>query len=198
MGVLAFQGGVAEHLRTLENLGCEAVEVRDPSTLDSLSALILPGGESTTLISLMNRWGLTRRIRELALDGFPVMGTCAGAVLLSGEIREREHDVIQESLGVARVRAIRNHYGRQVSSFVQDVEVEGLDRPFRGIFIRAPLLQPLSDDVRVLGKLGDEPVLLRQDNLWLLSFHPELTGDPAIHSMFLREHGLLHGKEKAC
>ena len=197
VGVLALQGGVAEHAAILRGLGCHVREVRTPEDLRDIQALFLPGGESTTLISLLGRWGLIPCIRKMGLDGFPVFGTCAGAILLSRDIMEREHDIDQESLGIADVRAVRNYFGRQRSSFLQDLEVRGLDRPYPGVFIRAPLLEPLSKRVEVLSEVDDGPVLLRQENLWLSSFHPELTEDARIHRLFLSKNGLLKGSSDA-
>ncbi|NOQ22849.1 MAG: pyridoxal 5'-phosphate synthase glutaminase subunit PdxT [Candidatus Aegiribacteria sp.] len=193
VGVLALQGGVAEHISILMKLGCFVKEIRTPDDLKSISALILPGGESTTIISLMNRWELTRPLKEMGEAGFPIFGTCAGAVILSKEIDEKEHEVSQNSLGLADVRAVRNYFGRQTSSFVENINVAGLAELFKGVFIRAPLLLPLSDEVSVLSRVKDGPVLLRQGNLWLSSFHPELTPDSSIHRLFLESHGILKG-----
>ena len=193
VGVLALQGGVAEHISILLQLGCDAIEIRTPDRLESISALILPGGESTTLISLMNRWELISPLKAMGEDGFPIFGTCAGAVLLSKEIAEKEHKITQNSLGLADVRAVRNYFGRQTRSFLESINVPGLAEPFPGVFIRAPLLLPLSDEVSVLSQVKDGPVLLRQGNLWLSSFHPELTDDSRIHRLFLESHGILKG-----
>ncbi|MCD4775257.1 MAG: pyridoxal 5'-phosphate synthase glutaminase subunit PdxT [Candidatus Aegiribacteria sp.] len=195
VGVLALQGGVAEHIAILTKLGCEVREIRIPADLKLISALFLPGGESTTLISLMNRWELTLPLIEMGNNGFPIFGTCAGAVLLSGEISEKEHTVKQDSLRLADVKAVRNFFGRQASSFVESIEVTGLNEPFKGVFIRAPLLLPLSKDVKILSRIEDGPVLLQQDNLWLSSFHPELTQDSRIHRLFLESNGILKGKK---
>lgn len=181
----------------LETLGCGVREVRTPGDLENISALFLPGGESTTLISLMNRWGLTRELRKMGEKGLPVFGTCAGAILLSRVILEKEHDVSQDSLGLADVRAVRNYFGRQTSSFIQPIRIRGLSKPFKGVFIRAPLLQPLSKSVEVLGRIEDGPVLLKQDNLWMSSFHPELTDDVRVHRLFLQAHGILEGADDA-
>lgn len=197
VGVLALQGGVAEHVSILRSIGCETLEIRTPEELTAVSAIFLPGGESTTLISLMNRWGLSKRLREMGFDGFPIFGTCAGAVLLSRQILEKEHDIRQESLGIADVRAVRNYFGRQRSSFLQDLDVLGLSEPYRGVFIRAPLLEPLSRRVEVLSRVDDGPVLVRQQNLWLSSFHPELTTDSRLHRLFLRDCGILDGGQDA-
>ncbi len=193
VGVLALQGGVAEHVSILRKLNCEVREIRTPGELESVSALFIPGGESTALILLMNRWKLTDPVIEMGRNGFPILGTCAGAILLSKEISEKEHFVEQESLHLADVRAVRNFFGRQTSSFVESIEVEGLNKPFKGIFIRAPLLLPLSDNVDILSQVEEGPVLLRQGNLWLSSFHPELTEDSRVHRLFLESHGILKG-----
>ena len=193
VGVLALQGGVAEHIAILRKLGCEVHEIRIPADLKTISALFLPGGESTTLIFLMNRWKLTRPLTKLGNSGFPIFGTCAGAVLLSREISEKEHKIEQKSLQLADVKAIRNFFGRQTSSFVESIKVAGLDEPFPGVFIRAPLLLPLSKNVKILSRIEDGPVLLQQDNLWLSSFHPELTRDSRIHRLFLESNGILKG-----
>ena len=193
VGVLALQGGVAEHISILLKLGCDVKEIRTPVELESISALILPGGESTTLISLMNRWELTPPLKAMGDAGFPIFGTCAGAVLLSKEIDEKDHEVRQNSLGLADVRAVRNYFGRQTNSFVESIDVTGLADPFEGVFIRAPLLLPLSDEVSVLSSVEDGPVLLRQGNLWLSSFHPELTPDSRIHRLFLESNGIVKG-----
>ena len=195
VGVLALQGGVAEHERMLGELGVETVRVRTPEQLDQVAALVLPGGESTTLISLMEKWGLVEPLRSKGQSGLPILGTCAGAVLLSTRVSEAEHSVVQESLGLADVQAIRNRFGRQTRSFLTELIIKGLDGPYPGLFIRAPLLHPLSDEVEVLSSVQEGAVLLRQGNIWLSSFHPELTSDNRIHQMFLRSSGLLHTED---
>lgn len=190
-GVVALQGGVAEHVSMLRRIGAETVEVRLPEDLEGLDALIIPGGESTTLIRLMERWALADPIGNLVRRGLPVWGTCAGAILLCSEISESEHEISQRSLGLARVKAVRNAFGRQVHSFVQDLQVEGIAAPYPGVFIRAPLLEPLDPCVQVLARIGEGAVFLREDRMWLSSFHPELTDDPRVHELFLgfaREH----------
>jgi len=184
-GVLALQGGVAEHAAMLSGIGAEVVMVRMPGDLAGLSCLILPGGESTALISLLERWGLIDPIRKLASLGMPMWGTCAGAILLSSEVFEIEHRIDQTCLGAARVRAVRNAFGRQVHSFQQDLVVSGLEDTYPGVFIRAPLLQPLSPAVGILASVGEGPVFLEDGNIWLSSFHPELTCDDRIHRLFL-------------
>ena len=177
-------------MSVLRDLGVHVTEVRLPEHLEGLEALVLPGGESTTLMSLLDRWDLTAPLRSMAESGVPLMGTCAGAVLMSKKISEQEHTVRQQSLALADTEAVRNRFGRQARSFQQDLSVAGLDRTFPGVFIRAPLLLPLTAGVEVLSQVGEGPVMLRQRNLWLVSFHPELTGDDRIHRLFLRESGI--------
>lgn len=191
VGVLALQGGVAEHMSVTASLGLDPVAVRIPGQLKGLSALILPGGESTTLISLMDRWGLTGPVRELGRTGLPMLGTCAGAVLLSTEVTEIDHPCHQKSLELADVRSIRNRFGRQARSFTKDLGIRGMEDPFPGVFIRAPLLEPLSDQVEVLSELTEGPVLLRQGDIWLSSFHPELACDARLHRLFFEAAGLI-------
>jgi pyridoxal 5'-phosphate synthase pdxT subunit len=191
VGVLALQGGVSEHEQMLREVGVSILRVRSREQLDGICALVLPGGESTTLIALLDRWGLTAPLVELAGVGLPILGTCAGAILLSRIVMEAEHPVDQRSLGLADVRAVRNRFGRQTKSFVADLMIKGLDTPFPGVFIRAPLLEPLSDRVEILCSVAEGAVLLRQGNLWLSSFHPELTRDTRLHRLFLHGSGLL-------
>ena len=186
IGVLALQGGVAEHLEMLRTAGAEPVEVRRPESIEGLRGLVLPGGESTTLMKLIQRWKLEGAIRRMAAEGVPVWGTCAGAVLLSSRVSEREHEVHQPSLRIAAVHAVRNRFGRQVDSFQEELAVTGLDRPFPGVFIRAPLLAPLDDSVEVLASVSEGAVFLRCGTVWLSSFHPELTSDTRLHRRFVR------------
>jgi 5'-phosphate synthase pdxT subunit len=174
----------------LESLGLTALRVRLPEELADIQGLILPGGESTTLMALLNRWKLTTPLKGLAKEGLPILGTCAGAVLLSSSVSEREHEIEQESLQLADVEVIRNRFGKQTCSFSELLSVKGLSSLFQGIFIRAPLLLPTSRRALVLAEVDEGPVFLRQDNLWLTSFHPELTTDNRIHRMFITESGI--------
>jgi len=190
VGVLALQGGVSEHCTMLSSLGQRVVKIREPKGLAGVSALVIPGGESTAMILLLKRWQLFEPLRDAIGKGLPVLGTCAGAVLLSREVTEREHIVDQESLGAADVRAERNSFGRQVASFRQDILVTGLETPFQGVFIRAPLLCPLAPGASVLASVTEGAVVIRQRNVWLASFHPELTRDDRVHRMFLKESGI--------
>jgi pyridoxal 5'-phosphate synthase pdxT subunit len=171
IGVLALQGAFREHARALRAAGAEVVEVRLPAQLDGLDGLVIPGGESTTIAKLARLYGLDEAIRAF---GRPIFGTCAGMILL-----DRRH------LGLADLEVARNAYGRQVASFEADLELEGDERPFRGVFIRAPRVRDLGPEVEVLAAHEGEPVLLRDDDVLVAAFHPELTDDPRIHERFL-------------
>lgn len=187
IGVLALQGGVSEHEDMLYSIGCTTVAVRTPNDLRGITGLVIPGGESTALIKLLIRWNLVSPIKKLADSGIPIWGTCAGSILLSNEITEKSHIVNQPSLELASVRAERNSFGRQASSFQEDLIIKGLDKPFPGVFIRAPLLFPLSADAEVLCSVSEGAVFIRCGNIWLSSFHPELTDDTRVHKMFIEE-----------
>jgi 5'-phosphate synthase pdxT subunit len=171
IGVLALQGAFREHVRALRRLGVEAVEVRLPEELDGLDALVIPGGESTTISSLAEEYGLDDAIRAFAE---PILGTCAGMIVL-----DRAH------LDLADIEVDRNAYGRQVRSFEADVVLAGEEQPLRGVFIRAPRIREAGPGVEVLGTLDGEPVLVRDGRLLLASFHPELTDDTRVHERFL-------------
>ncbi|MEX0850349.1 MAG: pyridoxal 5'-phosphate synthase glutaminase subunit PdxT [Gaiellaceae bacterium] len=171
IGVLALQGAFREHVQMLRRLGAEVVEVRLPEELDGLDGLVIPGGESTTIMRLARIYGLDEAI--LRYRG-SIFGTCAGMIVL-----DREH------LGLADLEVDRNAYGRQVSSFEADVELAGGGQPLHGVFIRAPRIRDAGADVEVLGELDGEPVLVRDGRLLLSSFHPELTDDPRVHELFL-------------
>ena len=171
IGVLALQGAFREHARALRRLGAEVTEVRLPGELDGLDGLVIPGGESTTIMQLAELYGLDDAIREY--QG-AILGTCAGMIVL-----DREH------LGMADLVVDRNAYGPQVRSFEADVELAGEDRPLRGVFIRATRVHETGVDVEVLGELDGEPVLVRDGRLLLATFHPELTDDPRVHETFL-------------
>jgi 5'-phosphate synthase pdxT subunit len=172
IGVLAVQGNFREHAAMLRRLGAEVVEVRKPDQLDGLDGLVLPGGESTAIARLMRLYGLDEAIRRFA---GPVLGTCAGMILLGrGGPLER-----------VDVEVRRNAYGRQVASFEADLELDGDERPLRGVFIRAPRVEEPGPDVEVLAELDGEPVLLREGSTIVASFHPELTDDTRVHERFL-------------
>jgi 5'-phosphate synthase pdxT subunit len=171
IGVLALQGAFREHVRALSRAGADAVEVRLPGQLDGLDGLVIPGGESTTMTKLAGLYGLDEAIRSF---GRPVFGTCAGMILV-----DRAH------LGLADIEVDRNAYGRQVASFEADLSLEGDERPFRGVFIRAPRVRDVGPGVEVLSELDGEPVLLRDGIVLAAAFHPELTDDPRVHERFL-------------
>ena len=171
IGVLALQGAFREHVQALRCAGAEVVEVRLPEQLDDVDGLVIPGGESTTMARLAGLYGLDDAIRSF---GRPILGTCAGMILV-----DRAH------LGLADLEVARNAYGRQVASFEADLDLGDGDRPFRGVFIRAPRVRDLGPGVEVLAQLDGEPVLLRDGGVLVASFHPELTHDPRIHERFL-------------
>jgi 5'-phosphate synthase pdxT subunit len=171
IGVLALQGAFREHARTLRALGADIVEVRRSEELDGLDGLVIPGGESTTMVRLAALYGLDEAVR--AYRG-PIFGTCAGMIVL-----DREH------LGLADVVVDRNAYGRQVRSFEAEVALAGDKRPLEGVFIRAPRIRELGPGVEVLGEMDGEPVLVRDGRLLLAAFHPELTDDTRVHELFL-------------
>jgi 5'-phosphate synthase pdxT subunit len=172
IGVLALQGAFREHVAALRALGADVVEVRLPDELEDLDGLVIPGGESTTILRLAELYGLDEAIR-----GFrgAIFGTCAGMIVL-----DREH------LDLADIEVQRNAFGRQVKSFEADIRLDGDEIPFRGVFIRAPRLRFAGAAVEVLGELDGEAVLVRDGRLLLASFHPELTDDLRVHELFLQ------------
>ncbi len=191
VGVLALQGGVAEHMTMLETLGIPVLPIRKQGEVSLVSGLIIPGGESTVLMSLLDRWNITPDIRKAGQQGLPIFGTCAGAVLLADTVEEKEHLVEQNSLALVPVRAVRNYFGRQAASFEKSLTIVNMRTPFNGVFIRAPLLVPLSRDVVVLSEIDDGVIFLRWRNFWLASFHPELTSDMRVHKLFLEQSGII-------
>jgi len=182
VGVLALQGDFREHADMLRLLGAEAREVRKPSELDGLDGLILPGGESTTIAKLLDAYALRQPIREFALSGRPVFGTCAGLIMLSATTVEGG----LETLGLIDVVARRNAFGRQVHSCEADVEVDVLDGPaVHAVFIRAPWVESRGPGVAVLAEYEGHVVAAEQDNVLVTAFHPELTSDTRMHEYFL-------------
>jgi 5'-phosphate synthase pdxT subunit len=172
IGVLAVQGAFREHARVLRRLGAEVVEVRLPEQLDGLDGLVIPGGESTTIMRLVGLYGIEEAIRRFDR---PIFGTCAGMIVL-----DRHH------LGLADLDVERNAYGRQVASFEAELELAGEAEPLHGVFIRAPRVRDVGPGVEVLAEHAGEPVLVRDGRLLLASFHPELTADTRVHERFLR------------
>jgi 5'-phosphate synthase pdxT subunit len=186
VGILALQGAFREHREVLDALGVEAVDVRTPEQLGALDALILPGGESTTMSKLLDTSSLRAPVAELLADGLPMLGTCAGMILLAHDVVDGRPD--QRSFGAIDVAVRRNAYGRQRDSFEADLEIDGLTGgPFPGVFIRAPRIESAGDDVEVLARHDGHPVLARQGRVWVASFHPELSGDLRLHEWFLTE-----------
>lgn len=175
IGVLAIQGGFEAHAAALRALDCEPIEVRRPAQLSDLDGLVIPGGESTTITKGLDAYGLAEPFREFATAGRPILGTCAGLIVL-----DRNH------LGLMDIVASRNAFGRQVRSFEADVPVRGLgDEPLRAVFIRAPWIDSAGTEVELLAELDGHAVAARERNLLAVAFHPELTDDLRLHALFL-------------
>jgi len=175
VGVLALQGDFEAHAKILRRLGATAREVRVPADLDGLDALVIPGGESTVMTLGIEREGLGDPLRELAASGTPVLGTCAGMIML-----DRTH------LGVLDIEARRNAFGRQLHSFEADLDVTGVDGdPVHAVFIRAPWVADTGGAVEILAEVDGHPVAVRQGNVIAVSFHPELTGETRLHELLL-------------
>jgi 5'-phosphate synthase pdxT subunit len=179
VGVLALQGDFEAHAKMLRALGADAREVRVPADLERLDALIIPGGESTVMRLGIEREGLAEPLRELVRAGTPVLGTCAGMIML-----DRDH------LGLLDVIARRNAFGRQVRSFEADIDVKGVaGGPMHAVFIRAPWVAEHGPEVEILGSVEEHPVAIRQGNMLAVSFHPELSGDSRLHELLLAING---------
>jgi 5'-phosphate synthase pdxT subunit len=185
VGVLALQGAVRPHLAALGSLGATPVEVRTPEDLSGVEALVLPGGESTTMSKLLDTSGLREPLAERLAAGMPALGTCAGMILLAREVRDGRPD--QRSLGVVDIAVRRNAFGRQVDSFEADLVVTGDEVPLHAVFIRAPVIEEAGAGVDVLASVRDRPVLARQGPVIVASFHPELTDDLRLHQLLLSE-----------
>ena len=183
IGVLALQGDFREHAEILEKLGVEAVEVRTLKDLEGLSGIIVPGGESTAIGNLMVSTGLLDGVRSFYYKGGPVWGTCAGMVLAASATTGPR----QPLLGLMNALVERNGFGRQVHSFETDLTVEGFERPFTGVFIRAPFFEDVGPGVEVLSEVDGRVVAARGENILVTAFHPELTDDTRFHEYFLRE-----------
>jgi 5'-phosphate synthase pdxT subunit len=179
-GVLALQGDFREHARVFADVGASPMEVRTPADLAGVDVLAIPGGESTTISKLARSAELVEPIVERARAGMPVLGTCAGMIVMAERVEDGE-----PLLGLVDVTVRRNAYGRQVDSFEADLEVDGIEHPVRGVFIRAPVVESVGEDVRVLASLEGRPVVLEQGNLLLASFHPELVGETGLHGYLL-------------
>jgi 5'-phosphate synthase pdxT subunit len=186
VGVLALQGAAREHAEALAELGAHTVEVRDAGDLAGVDALVLPGGESTTMSMLVESAGLFDPLAERLAAGMPVLGTCAGMILLAADVLDGRPD--QRSFGAIDIDVRRNAFGRQVDSFEAQLEVAGFDgQPFLAVFIRAPVVERAGAGVDVLASVDGRPVLCRQGPVLAAAFHPELSGDLRIHERFLSE-----------
>lgn len=186
VGVLALQGASASHCAMLARLGAEPIAVRSQAQLDQVGALVIPGGESTTISMLLESSELFDPVAERLAAGMPAFGTCAGMILLAGDILDGRDD--QRCFGVVDAGVRRNAFGRQVDSFEADLAVDALgDQPFRAVFIRAPVVERVGAAVEVLATVDDRPVLCRQGKVLVSAFHPELGDDTRLHELFLQE-----------
>jgi len=193
IGVLAVQGAVSEHVEVLEKvleklkIGGNVVYVRNVKDLDDISGLVIPGGESTTINRLMLITGMHEKIIELAKKGLPILGTCAGTILLAKEGDEQVKQTETKLLSLMEMKVLRNAYGRQVDSFEIDVKIPEIgDKPFRAVFIRAPTIEKVWNDTKIWGKYQDTIIGAKRGNILALTFHPELSDDLRIHEYFLR------------
>ncbi|MFN8035945.1 MAG: pyridoxal 5'-phosphate synthase glutaminase subunit PdxT [Acidimicrobiia bacterium] len=191
LGLVALQGAFREHREVFDALGAATVEVRTPEQLAGLDALVLPGGESTTMAKLLDSSGLRDPVARLLADGLPVLGTCAGLILLATDVLDGRAD--QWSFGAVDLSVRRNAYGTQLASFEAPLVIDGLPgpagspAPFPGVFIRAPAVERVGEGVDVLASHEGHPVLCRSRNVWVSTFHPELSGDLRLHQRFLQE-----------
>jgi pyridoxal 5'-phosphate synthase pdxT subunit len=183
IGTLALQGAFRAHVERLRAFGVDAIEVRTPAELGRCDALVMPGGESTTMSNLLATSGLFEPIAERIESGMPTFGTCAGMILLAVKILDGRSD--QRCFGALDIAVRRNGYGRQIDSFEADLDIEGFADPFHGVFIRAPRIEAVGEGVEVLASYDDEPVLVRHGHLMAASFHPELTTDGRLHGLFV-------------
>ena len=184
VGILAIQGDVIEHRHALERIGAETTEIRLPDQLDGVDGLIIPGGESTTIVQLIDIYNLRDVIRNKVKSGLPTWGTCAGMIVLAERLTDRRPDPLR----LMNIDVSRNAFGRQVDSFEQDLEIDGVDGPpFRAVFIRAPVVNSAGAGTEILARLDDgRPVAVRQGGMLATSFHPELTDDSRVHQLFVR------------
>ena len=186
IGVLNLQGATAEHKKQLESLGVDAVFVKKPEQLKEIDGLIIPGGESTAIGKLMKRYGFIEPIQEFASQDKPIFGTCAGMVLVAKDI-----GVEESHLNLMDISVQRNGFGRQVDSFEVDLPVKGIEQPIPAVFIRAPYVDQVGDDVEVLATVDEKIVAAKQNHLLVSSFHPELTNDTHFLQLFIN---LVEGK----
>jgi len=185
VGVLAIQGDYREHRTLLESLGADVKEIRLPDQLDAVDGLIIPGGESTTIVQLIDIYNMREKLRERVLnEGMPTWGTCAGMIVMAHKLSDHRPDPLK----LMNIEVSRNAFGRQVDSFETDLEVEDMDGPpYHAVFIRAPVVDTIGEGVRIISSLDDgRPVAVRQGHMLATAFHPELTNDPRMHKLFLQ------------
>lgn len=186
VGVLALQGDVREHIESLLTCDVEAIAVRRASEIESMDALVLPGGESTTIAQLADVFGIFELIKNKISNGMPVYGSCAGMILLADQILDAKEG--QKSFGGLDITVRRNAFGRQVDSFESDIAFnDGSDQLIRAVFIRAPWVEKVSESVQVLASINSHPVAVRSKTALATSFHPEITGDNRIHRYFIEQ-----------
>ena len=184
IGVLGMQGAFQKHIDAIHACDHEAFWIREVFELERVDGLILPGGESTTVGKLLDRWGLVEPVRRRVAEGMPLFGTCAGMIVMAKALDDETH---QPRLHLMDIVVRRNAYGRQVDSFESDLTIPSIgSRPFRGVFIRAPLVSAVGDGVEVLSRYGSDAVFVRQGHLLAAAFHPELTDDLRVHQYFLQ------------
>ena len=193
VGVLAIQGDFLEHRQMIEGLGVDAPEVRLGKDLAGLDGLVIPGGESTTIVQLLDIFDMRNTVVGLVREGLPVWGTCAGMIVLADRLTDHR----PEPLHLMDIEVSRNAFGSQVDSFEAEIEVEGIDgTPFHGVFIRAPVVNTVGQGVKVLARLSDgRPVAVREADMLATAFHPELTGDSRVHELFLN---IVRGAKERC
>jgi pyridoxal 5'-phosphate synthase pdxT subunit len=186
VGVLALQGDTREHLAALREAGVDPTTVRRQTELDAVDALVIPGGESTTMSHLLAEFGLLEPLRERVAEGMPVYGSCAGMILLATDIVDAGTNGRQAvPLRGIDMTVRRNAFGRQVDSFEEDIEFDGLDSPVHAVFIRAPWVERVGGGVQVLAEAAGHPVAVRQGRMLATAFHPEITGDRRVHRLFV-------------
>lgn len=186
VGILGIQGDIRRHREALQQLQVEATAVRTPTELDQTDCLIIPGGESTTISKLLDFNHLAAALSERIAGGMPTWGTCAGMILLASSVLDGRAD--QNPLGAIEIVVRRNAYGRQIASFEAWLEIAAIGtEPFCGVFIRSPKVEKAGSEVEVLARHDGSPVLCRQGQVWVSSFHPELTSDTRLHKLFLKE-----------
>jgi len=182
IGVLAVQGAFREHKIAFEDLGVKVTEVRLANQLDNLDALVIPGGESSTMAKLMQNYGLDTAIKDFYKSGAAIWGTCAGAIAVASKIVDQPE---QPRLALMDISVERNSYGRQIASFEVDVEIEGFRKPFHAIFIRAPRILAVGENVKTIASYNNDPIMVVENKVMATVFHPELTNDRRIHKYFI-------------